>query len=115
MLHSANLIPPRFVATQGGTTSSTVLTLQKHASHDTMITKRAEVLGTQEVKACLVKIHPAVLGEGLIELPYDRFAIGRDLTCDLALPDDKAVSRSHAFITHTNSQYVISDGGSTNG
>lgn len=66
-------------------------------------------------KSCLVKIHPAVLGEGLIDLPDHRFIIGRSSECNLSLFEDQAVSRQHAYIERRPEGFVVVDLGSTNG
>jgi two-component system cell cycle response regulator len=71
--------------------------------------------GLHTTKSCLVKIHPAVLGEGLIDLPEHRYLIGRSGDCQLCLADDQAVSRQHAFLEYRPEGYVLVDLGSTNG
>lgn len=64
-------------------------------------------------KSCLIRIHPAGPGEGLIELPQTRYIIGRE-DCSLELPDS-AVSRQHAYIEPRMGNYMICDMGSLNG
>jgi len=71
--------------------------------------------GLKTSKCCLVKIHPAVLGEGLIDLPEHRFLIGRSSDCHLCLGEDQAVSRQHTFFEQRPEGYVVVDLGSTNG
>lgn len=66
-------------------------------------------------KSCLIRIYPAGIQEGLIDLPGDhRFIIGRGSECDLELPDS-AVSRQHACIELNGGRYHLVDLGSTNG
>lgn len=69
----------------------------------------------EAAKSCLVKIHPAVLGEGLIDLPDHRYIIGRSSECHLTLGEDQAVSRQHAYVERRGDGYVVVDLGSTNG
>lgn len=64
--------------------------------------------------ACLVRIYPAIDGEGLVTLPQGKLVIGRDSSCELVLTD-KDVSRQHATITYQGGTYTIADLGSTNG
>lgn len=65
-------------------------------------------------KSCLIRIYPAGIQEGLIDLPRDRYVIGRGSECNLELPDS-AVSRQHACIEFEDNQYHLVDLGSTNG
>jgi len=41
--------------------------------------------------------------------------IGRDPSCDIALPEDVKASRTHARIRREGTGFVIEDAGSTNG
>lgn len=65
-------------------------------------------------KSYLVKIYPAGLGSGLLEIPQQRFVIGRGTDCDLSL-NDSAISRNHAAIEFTDGAYWLNDLNSTNG
>ena len=69
----------------------------------------------QTSKCCLVKIHPAVLGEGLIDLPDHRFLVGRSSDCHLCLGEDQAVSRQHSYFERRADGFVVVDLASTNG
>jgi S1-C subfamily serine protease len=51
----------------------------------------------------------------ILEVAKDRFVIGRDADCDLALVDDDKISRKHAAITAREGRFVVQDLGSTNG
>ena len=62
----------------------------------------------------LVRIHPVVLGEGIVTLPRTAVSLGRDSSCDLVL-EDTDVSRRHATIQCSDTSYTIRDHGSTNG
>lgn len=87
------------------------------SSKDTIVSKLAEPfagLKERAGKSCLVKIYPAGIGAGLIELPTSRFVIGRGPDCQLDLPDS-AVSRTHAYIEPQGTSFLIADMGSTNG
>jgi len=64
--------------------------------------------------AFVVRLHPVVMGEGVISLPTKKYVIGRDPDCDLVIADDD-VSRRHAFIDVIAGEYIIFDQGSTNG
>jgi two-component system, cell cycle response regulator len=75
----------------------------------------AQRTNLETAKACLVKIHPAVLGEGLIDLPDHRYMIGRSSECHLTLGEDQAVSRQHAYVERRPDGFVVVDLGSTNG
>ena len=72
-------------------------------------------VGLQTSKSCLVKIHPAVLGEGLIDLPEHRFLVGRSSDCHLSLSEDQAVSRQHSYFERRADGFVVVDLASTNG
>jgi diguanylate cyclase (GGDEF)-like protein len=63
--------------------------------------------------ACLVRIYPPSIGEGIINLPQEDVVLGRSKGCDVVL-DDPAVSRQHSFISYTKSGYRITDLGSFN-
>jgi diguanylate cyclase (GGDEF)-like protein len=62
----------------------------------------------------LVRLHPVVLGEGLVTLPQGTVIMGREGTCDLVL-EDADVSRRHAALEFQDGMYRIRDLGSTNG
>jgi hypothetical protein len=51
----------------------------------------------------------------VVTLDTERTSIGRDLTCDLALPTDEAVSRLHAVVERYGSGWCARDLGSLNG
>jgi diguanylate cyclase (GGDEF)-like protein len=63
--------------------------------------------------ACLVVIYGNELGKR-IPLGGDAIECGRSMQTDIPLDDD-AVSRRHARIAWTGSNYIVSDLGSTNG
>jgi diguanylate cyclase (GGDEF)-like protein len=87
------------------------------ASEDwkTRITKVSAVSKLPEGHACLVWIYPsdAEIGKR-IELEKDELTIGRGSEVDITIDRD-SVSRRHAKIVQTGSQYAIIDLGSTNG
>ncbi|NQU39444.1 MAG: GGDEF domain-containing protein [Lentisphaerae bacterium] len=66
--------------------------------------------------ACLIRIHPPSIGEGIIHLPPGAFIVGRDSDCNLGL-GDRAVSRQHARIEFDEAKqlYRIRDLESLNG
>ena len=63
--------------------------------------------------ACLVRIYPPSIGEGIIDLPQENIILGRNNDCDVVL-DDPAVSRHHSCISYTRTGYWIMDLGSYN-
>ena len=63
--------------------------------------------------ACLVVIYGPDLGKR-IQLATEQIECGRSMQCDVPLDDD-AVSRRHAAIRWTGSNYILNDLGSTNG
>jgi diguanylate cyclase (GGDEF)-like protein len=65
-------------------------------------------------KSFLVKIYPAGNIGGMLELSKPLLVIGRDSTCDLAVPDE-AASRQHAAIEGKDGGFEITDLRSTNG
>jgi diguanylate cyclase (GGDEF)-like protein len=62
----------------------------------------------EEADACLVRIYPPSIGEGIINLPKQPTIIGRSRSCDLVV-DDRAVSRQHSCIYYKNNGYRIKD------
>lgn len=66
-----------------------------------------------EMGACLVRIYPPSIGEGIIKLPLGDVIFGRHKECDVVL-DDPAVSRQHSCIIYGESGYKIMDLGSSN-
>ncbi len=62
----------------------------------------------------LVRIHPVLMGEGVVALPQGAVVLGRDSGCDLVL-EDADVSRRHASIEFADGVYTLRDLGSTNG
>jgi two-component system cell cycle response regulator len=67
-----------------------------------------------EQRGYLVRIHPVVIGDGVITLPDKTIALGRDSDCDLVLADHD-ISRRHAQIEYANGEHIVRDLGSTNG
>jgi len=67
-----------------------------------------------EDRGHLVRIHPVAVGDGIVSLPLTPVVIGRENDCDFVLNDDD-VSRHHARIEVSSSQYTITDLESTNG
>ena len=63
--------------------------------------------------ACLVRIHPHSIGEGIIHLSRDSVVIGRDKLCQIEL-NDPSTSRQHAQIDFTPSGFTITDLNSSN-
>jgi two-component system, cell cycle response regulator len=62
----------------------------------------------------LVRIHPIILGDGIVSLPLAPIVLGRESDCDFVL-DDEDVSRQHAKIYFSDKEYQITDLDSTNG
>lgn len=50
-----------------------------------------------------------------VSVDADEARVGRDLSCEVALPGDPTVSRVHAVITVTGADWWIADAGSRNG
>jgi diguanylate cyclase (GGDEF)-like protein len=68
---------------------------------------------TDASDACLVRIYPHSVGEGIINLAQEEIIIGRDKECQIEL-DDTSVSRQHASINFGSTGYHIQDLGSVN-
>jgi len=58
--------------------------------------------------ACLVRIYPHSIGEGIIQLPQERILIGREKICQIQL-NDPSVSRQHAQIEFSPLGFTITD------
>ena len=67
-----------------------------------------------EQRGYLVRIHPVVIGDGVIALPDKTITMGRDSDCDLVLADHD-ISRRHATIESIGGEHIVHDLGSTNG
>jgi diguanylate cyclase (GGDEF)-like protein len=76
--------------------------------------KWTQTASTKVKRSFLVQIYPLNAGYGLVELPPEKFVIGRDANCDLVIIDD-SVSRKHAAIESTTDGFLLVDEGSTNG
>ena len=64
-------------------------------------------------EACLVRIYPHSIGEGIIHLPHETISIGREKNCHIEL-NDPSVSRQHARIEFSQSGFTINDLNSSN-
>ncbi|MCU7940096.1 MAG: diguanylate cyclase [gamma proteobacterium symbiont of Bathyaustriella thionipta] len=64
-------------------------------------------------EACLVRIYPHSIGDGIFHLPQETINIGRDKNCHLELAD-QSVSRQHAQIEFSENRFIISDSNSCN-
>ncbi|MCW8929952.1 MAG: diguanylate cyclase [Gammaproteobacteria bacterium] len=59
-------------------------------------------------EACLVRIYPHSIGEGIINLPHETIYIGREKKCQIEL-NDPSVSRQHAQIDFNQKGFTILD------
>ncbi|MFO0946701.1 MAG: GGDEF domain-containing protein [Planctomycetota bacterium] len=86
------------------------------ASQQTTITKSIADEYRRRIRGngCLLKIFPAEISQGPLELPSTRFVIGRGLNCEMVLGDESA-SREHACIELREEGFFIRDMRSTNG
>ncbi len=90
-------------------------------SYDANSTRFSQSLGLQlqagslaQQTSCLVRIYPAEgIGESW-QLDDECLVIGRDVNCDVTLPDD-SVSRRHAQVELIAGGYQVTDLESTNG
>ena len=80
-------------------------------------TKLLSTIAPRAAERCayLIRIHPVVIGEGIIALPEMGVIMGRDADCGVIL-DDQDVSRKHASIeSDAGHAFFIRDLNSTNG
>ncbi|MCU7831215.1 MAG: diguanylate cyclase [gamma proteobacterium symbiont of Lucinoma myriamae] len=79
----------------------------------TCLTQFPSFLKDDQSEACLVRIYPHSIGEGIFHLPQDTTNIGRDKHCHIELAD-QSVSRQHAQIKFFKNSFIISDSNSCN-
>jgi len=79
----------------------------------TLITKFSPAIKDNISEACLVRIYPHSIGEGIIHLYQETIFIGREKKCQIEL-DDPSVSRQHAQIEFSQSSFSITDLNSCN-
>lgn len=79
----------------------------------TLITHFSPKIEDKTSEACLVRIYPHSIGEGLIYLPLETIFIGREKKCQINL-DDPSVSRHHAQVEFSPLGFSLIDLNSCN-